>query len=85
MIFRPGLYPINDRELELLATVIVNWCVKRDQYTAYVKIPIRGQPLLCRPVDDLALMMLHEAHLLPEDLFSPDRLFPLRPHLWLLE
>lgn len=85
MILRPGLYPIRSHDLELFATVVCDWCVQRHQYTCYVKIPIRGQPLLCRPVDDLALMMLHEAHLLPEDLFPPDRLFPLKPHLWLLE
>ena len=73
MILRPGLYPINSRDIELIASVLIEWCGNRNRYECYLKIPIRGQPILCRPLDEMALTMFKEARLLPESLFPRGR------------
>lgn len=84
MILPPGLYPINGDDLKLLAAVIIEWCVKRNQYTCYMSVPKHGPPILCRPMDDMALIMFRGAGLLPENLFPQGRRFPARPHLELV-
>ena len=71
MIFRPGLYPIVGRELELFASVLTQWCAEQNRYFCYVHIPVSGLPVLCRPVDEEALTMLWDAHLLPAELLQP--------------
>ena len=85
MILRPGLYPINGRDIELIASVLAEWCGNRNQYACYMKIPTRGPPILCRPVDEMALVMLNHVHLLPNDLMTRGLRFPARPQLSLLE
>ena len=85
MILRPGLYPINGHDLELLVAVITEWCGSRNRYECYVNVPRSGPPVLCRPVDEIAIVMLQDAHLLPGHLSSHE---PSQtsswPHLTLL-
>ena len=78
MTFRPGLYPIVGNDLELFAAVLSQWCVEHNRYACYVNIPKHGPPILCRPVDEAALLMLDEANLLPADLSARGRRFPVR-------
>ena len=73
MILQPGLYPINSRDLDLIAAVLIEWCGNRNQYACYMKVPIHGHPFLCRPLDEMALIMFKEARLLPENLFPRGR------------
>ena len=85
ILLPPGLYPINGRDLELIAAVLIEWCGDRNRYECYLKVPVRGQPILCRPLDEMALIMFKEARLLPENLFPQGRRFPMRPaHLELV-
>ena len=65
MILQPGLYPINSRDLELIGAVLIEWCANRNHYECYVNVPKSGPPILCRPLDDVALVMLREVSLLP--------------------
>ena len=73
MILQPGLYPINSRDLDLIAAVLIEWCGNRNQYECYMKVPTRGPPILCRPLDAMGLIMFREARLLPENLFPQGR------------
>ena len=84
MIFQPGLYTIVGRDPELFTAVMTAWCIQSNQYTCYVKVPKRGQPLLCRPVDETALVMLDEVNLLPDGLSARQRRFPAKPDLELV-
>ena len=65
MILRPGLYPINGRDLELLGAILIEWCGNRNRYECYLHVPKYGPPILCRPLDDVALVMFREVSLLP--------------------
>jgi len=86
VIFRPGLYPILGRDLELFTAVLTEWCFKHNRYACYVHIAARGLPVLCRPVDETAIIMLQDAHLLPAGLLRPHfHGLPVPPPLSLLE
>ena len=84
MIFRPGLYPIVGNDLELFAAVLTQWSVEHNRYACYVNIPRRGPPILCRPVDEAALLMLKEVNLLPEEMLPREPRPSSRPQLLLL-
>ena len=64
MILCPGLYPINGFDLDLLTAVLVEWCGNRNRYECYLNVPKYGPPILCRPLDELAIAMLGEVKLL---------------------
>ena len=70
MILRPGLHTIVGHDLELFFAVVTQWCVASNQYACYVNIETHGPPILCRPVDEMALTMLNHVHLLPNDVFA---------------
>ena len=65
MILQPGLYPINSHDIDLIASILIEWCGNRNRYECYVNVPKYGPPILCRPLDDVALVMLREVSLLP--------------------
>ena len=85
MILQPGLYPIDGRDLELLAALLIEWSGNRNCYDCYVNVPKYGPPILCRPLDDMALVMLRQVNLFLD--LSPPRAprSSSRPHpdrLW---
>ena len=84
MILSPGLYTVNSDNLELIANVIAEWCGNRNHYACYMSIEKHGSPVLCMPMDETALAMFKETHLLPENLFPQGRKrrrLPAQPHL----
>ena len=80
MILPHGLHTLKVRDPGPLFDVITQWCIDRNRYDCYVNIGAHGIPILCRPLDDVALAMLRDANLLPVRL-PPRR---AQPHLELV-
>ena len=65
MILPHGLHTLKVRDPGPLFDVITQWCIDRNRYDCYVNISKSGIPVLCRPLDEVALVMLRDANLLP--------------------
>ena len=84
MILPPGLHTLKVHDPEPLFDVIAKWCIDHNRYACYVNVTEDGDPVLCRPLDDVAMAMLRDANLLPVQRPPRRQRFPAQPHLELV-